>query len=209
MKREYYGGVVTLALLAVLMLLPQVAAAGGSGGTGGYDDFYLQSLRLQNRGMLVLGTWAVANMATGAYGWKNTTGEWSRFHQMNLFWNVVNGSIAGIALYSNLNTDLSLLSGEEMMGKHLQTEKILLINAGLDVLYMGGGLLMRHMSTRSDKYADLLKGYGNSVIMQGAFLFVFDLVLYAVLSNHRTDFLPQLQFTISPVMTGFTLTIPL
>jgi hypothetical protein len=110
------------------------------------------------------------------------------FGQMNLFWNVVNLSIAGFALYGNYTTDASMMNGQEMLAKHLKTENILLINSVLDVGYIGAGFLMRHLSAGSAKREDLLKGYGNSVIMQGAFLLVFDLVMYGFLRDYRVDF---------------------
>ena len=68
------------------------------------------SLAANNAGMYVLGGWALANMAAGAYGWAAFEGEKKYFSQMNLFWNVVNLSIAGFALYSSYSTDVSLMS---------------------------------------------------------------------------------------------------
>lgn len=51
-------------------------------------------------------------------------------------------------------------------------QRLLWINAGLDVLYMlGGGWLIRR-----DKGDGRRKGMGLGVIIQGAFLFVFDIV---------------------------------
>jgi hypothetical protein len=81
-----------------------------------------------------------------------------------------------------------MMNGQEMLAKHLKTENILLINSVLDVGYIGAGFLMRHLSAGSAKREDLLKGYGNSVIMQGAFLLVFDLVMYGFLRDYRVDF---------------------
>lgn len=47
--------------------------------------------------------------------------------------------------------------------------RLLLINAGLDVLYMlGGALMMRRQGERT-------RGAGLGIVLQGAFLFVFDL----------------------------------
>ena len=149
------------------------------------STIYSESLAITRTGMYVLGGWAVANIAGGAYGWATATGSAKYFGQMNLFWNVINLSIAGIGLYSNQNTGISDLAVNEMISKLIKTENILLINAGLDVAYMGAGFLLRHYSSRSVNRHDMLKGYGNSVILQGAFLFVFDLALYGILHSHR------------------------
>jgi hypothetical protein len=157
-------------------------------GQADYQSFYTGSLKINNTGMYVLGSWALANITAGAYGWASASGDMKYFGQMNLFWNVVNLSIAGFALYGNYTTDASMMNGQEMLAKHLKTENILLINSVLDVGYIGAGFLMRHLSAGSAKREDLLKGYGNSVIMQGAFLLVFDLVMYGFLRDYRVDF---------------------
>ena len=151
----------------------------------GGRSFAEASLAANNAGMYVLGGWALANMAAGAYGWAAFEGEKKYFGQMNLFWNVVNLSIAGFALYSSYSTDVSLMSEGELLAKHLKTERLFLINSGLDVGYMGAGLLMRHLSTNSEKRGDLLKGYGNAVILQGGFLLVFDMVMYFIFHDIR------------------------
>lgn len=166
-------------------------------GQSDYQSFYTGSLRISTTGMYILGSWALANIAAGAYGWATSAGDMKYFGQMNLFWNVINLSIAGFALYGNYNTDFSVMSGQELLAKHLKTENILLINSALDVGYIGAGFLMRHLSAGSAKREDLLKGYGNSVIMQGAFLLVFDLVLYGILRDHRMDFMDGINLAVS------------
>lgn len=165
------------------------------------ESFAQKSVNTQNTGMLILGGWAAANLIVGGYGWSKTTGQDKYFHQMNFFWNVVNLSIAGFALYSNAHTSPETLSVSEVLTKHLKTEKILLINSALDVGYVGIGFLLRHYSAKSDKFNLLLKGYGNSLILQGAFLLAFDLTLYGVLRSLRTEFL-----SVTPTSNGLALT---
>lgn len=160
-----------------------------------YQLFYEKSVSINNTGMFVLGTWAIANIAAGAYGWANNSGQSKYFQQMNLFWNTVNLSIAGFALYSNFSTDISSMTAAEMMSEHSKVERLYLINAGLDVLYVGTGFLLKHLAENSSKRHDLLKGYGNSVILQGIFLFVFDLVMYGIQRNNRLDFGTTMQFS--------------
>lgn len=161
--------------------------------------------------MYILGTWAVANLVSGGWGWSQTTGQTKYFHQMNFFWNTVNLSIAGIALYGNLNSDISILSSARMVEKHTKTENLYLINAGLDVLYMGTGFLLKHLATQKQNRHDLLKGYGNSVILQGGFLFIFDLVMWKIQHHHRLNFIQNLSFIGLPEISGFQLafTVPL
>ena len=193
-------------ILAAFLLILTVMPAYGQ---EEYRQFYSESLKTTNSGMYVLGGWAITNIASGAYGWHRYDGDIKYFHQMNLFWNTVNLSIAGFAIYSNLMTDISAMGQDEMMKKHLDTEKILLINAGLDLGYIGAGLFMRHLSGRSDKNSDLLKGYGNSIILQGGFLFIFDIVLYGILRNLRHEFIENLSISLSPGGAAVRLAIPI
>lgn len=178
-----------------------------AGAQDDYNTFYTKSLSTNNTGMYILGSWAVANMVAGGYGWSQTTGQTKYFHQMNLFWNTVNLSIAGIALYSNLTTSFADLSAAQMLEKHTKTENLYLINAGLDVLYIGTGFLLKHLATQKPKRHDLLKGYGNSVILQGGFLFVFDLVMWKIQHNHRLNFIQNLSFDVLPEISGFQLAL--
>lgn len=179
-------------LFCVSLFVLQVEAQNG------YDDFYRQSLKNQNTGMYLLGSWALLNMATGAYGMSTQTGSTKYFHQMNLFWNTVNLGIAGYALVSGHFSDASMLSPQQMVDKHLHTEKVLLINAGLDVLYMAGGAFMVGKSKSSVKRPELLRGYGQSLLLQGGFLLVFDLVLYGVQHHLSGSFLQNVQLSFGP-----------
>ena len=156
--------------------------------------FYQHSLKINNAGMVVLGSWAVANISLGAAGWIRSSGQKMFFHQMNLFWNMVNLSIAGIALYSNWNTDFGMWSTDEVLRKQLRTQRIFLINAGLDIIYMGTGLMLKHIASRYPKQQERLLGYGNSVLLQGAFLFGFDLIMFGLQRSHRLQFLEQFAF---------------
>src|SRR6056297_3531622 len=113
-----------------------------------YQQFYAQSLKSNNTGMFVLGSWAFANMTAGAIGWANSTDQSKYFHQMNLLWNTVNLSIAGFALYSNYTADIALLPGHQMLRNHIKTEKLYIINAGLDVLYIGAGFFLKNYAIK-------------------------------------------------------------
>ena len=173
-----------IALILTLMLT--------SGITFGQDanNFYSISQQTNKTGMFVLGTWALTNMATGAYGWNRYDGSKKYFYQMNLMWNVVNLGIAGYAMYTFSQSDPLAMTAAEMLSDHLSKENLFLINAGLDVLYMGGGFYMRHLAIKGHKRAEMLKGFGNSIILQGGFLMAFDLVMYMIQRQHRLSYDP-------------------
>jgi hypothetical protein len=178
-------------LVVILVSVPLLLYAQGN-----HQQFFAQSRTTNNAGMAVLGGWAVANLTTGAVGWSRTTGQTKYFHQMNFFWNTVNLGIAGYSLYSLTQMHPLRMSSQELMDHHIRYENLYLINAGLDIAYMGTGFLLRHLSTRNSQKADLLKGYGNSVILQGGFLFLFDGVMYLLQNHHKVKFLEDMGFTL-------------
>lgn len=168
------------------------------------DKFYARHLQTQNTGMYILGSWAIANIATGAWGWNRYDGERKYFHQMNLFWNTVNLGIAGFAIYNNLQVNPQAIGTEDALAEARKIEKILLINSGLDLGYIGIGFLLKNLSSRYDKHGDLLTGYGHSLILQGSFLLVFDLILYGVLHAQRMDFMENISLSMGEQHLGLS-----
>ena len=96
---------------------------------------------------------------------------------MNAYWNTFNLAIAGLGLL----TAKKQLTGEHTLARNMkeqhQTEKILLLNAGLDVAYIMTGLYLKERGNRLNR--DQPAGYGNSLLLQGGFLLVFDIIQYA------------------------------
>jgi hypothetical protein len=152
-------------------------------------------ISLNSNGMLVLGGWAVSNMIIGGVGMVKTGGTTRYFHQMNAAWNSVNLTIAGFGYYG-LKNQSAALTLSETVAEFQNFEKILLFNAGLDVGYMALGAFLWERGLRKD--SDRLTGYGQSLILQGGFLFTFDLVLYFMnrsQSSRVLEILEQVQFT--------------
>lgn len=169
-------------------------------------DAFTISSNTNKTGMLVLSGWALTNFVYGGYGWAKHNDSRKYFGQMNVMWNVVNAGIAGFALYQHFTTDFSILSSQEMLSKHSQTMNLYLINAGLDVLYAAGGWYMIQASLKNEKYSDLLKGYGQSVILQASFLFTFDLAMYFIQLNNSSNFnIPLQSFALGVNGISFTI----
>lgn len=161
-------------------------------------DFNQQRQALTRTGMLVLGGWAIGNMsvsglslATGSFGQRPRR---RAFHQMNLGWNAVNLAIAGFG-YFGAPTDPASLSLVESLQAQESIQRTLLFNAGLDLAYMAGGAYLLERAKTSPKPARD-RGFGRAVILNGAFLFVFDAVLFW-LHHQRSETLyqwvPQIQ----------------
>ncbi len=142
---------------------------------------------LESRGMMVLGTWAVGNMVWGGIEASRQEGKTKAFHQMNLYWNSVNLAIAGLG-YFNAKKSRKKAGLWESLRAQQKTEKILLVNAALDLGYMATGMYLKERGKRMQNQQ--LRGFGNSVILQGAFLMVFDGILYALQTKNGKKFEP-------------------
>ena len=151
--------------------------------------------RHERTAMLALGGWAVGNIGLGLALRSATTGETRRFHEMNAIWNTVNLGIAGFSLLSAMGGDGEALTAFESLRENGKFQKILLFNAGLDLAYVAGGAYLIERSRRPDADRDRLRGYGKSVILQGGFLFAFDLVNYFVAAGRTDDYAPLLGAT--------------
>lgn len=155
-------------------------------------DYNRARLDRQKTGMLVLGGWAVVNIAGGLALSGQKEGVDKYFHLMNAGWNGVNLAIAGFGYYSALHTDPGSYDLYATIQEQHKFQKILLFNAGLDLAYMAGGLYLTEKSKTSTKNPDQLKGFGRSIMLQGAFLFVFDVVNYSIHASHNSELAPLL-----------------
>ena len=163
-----------------------------------YNERRLQITRI---GMLTLGGWAIGNMAVNGALMGGTSGSRYFFHQMNVFWNIVNIGLAGAGYYSAATADPTTLSLSESIREQNSVEKLLLLNAGLDVAYMAGGFYLIERSRRDSPQAERWKGYGQSLILQGGFLLVFDALLYTVLHQPSSELLSFLS-AVQPTING-------
>jgi hypothetical protein len=143
-------------------------------------------IHTNKKGMIVLGSWGIANIAGSGYGYFSATkNEWKYFHEMNVLWGVVNAGIAGFGL-SGVRKDMNTKHNYEQSYDRFQAnKKTYLINAGLDVLYIGAGIGMYEYGASATTNGDMFKGFGRSFIIQGVFLLLFDDVMYA--SHMRYD----------------------
>lgn len=132
-------------------------------------------LNFQRNGMMVLGGWALANFAVSGTAMTQTQGQLFYFNQMNVLWNTVNVGIAGIGFYSAV-TGNPAMPLTETLGAYHNFSKTLLFNAGLDTAYITAGFLLKEHA-RNSKHTERLTGYGYSLMLQGAFLLVFDITL--------------------------------
>ncbi len=172
------------------------------------DSVALRRNILNKTNMTILLAWSGANLVQGSISAGNLVGSPHYFHQMNAYFNIVNLAIAGYGLYEvrkQMNKKLSLYQNLRQQQK---IESLLLLNSGLDLTYITTGLYLRERGT--NKLNDQTKGYGGSLILQGSFLLVFDIIQYI---QHRQNgqllnkYLGNLQ--LATTSNGVALVLPL
>ena len=139
-----------------------------------FESINQTRLEYNRQGMLILGSWAILNLVVGILRSFQTKGQDQAFHQMNAYWNVVNLGIAGFGFWQE--SQVAAMNFWEIFVAQQQIEKVLLFNAALDLGYMAIGLLLIERGRRLEKERWI--GFGRSILFQGAFLLLFDAILY-------------------------------
>ncbi|MCS6808894.1 MAG: hypothetical protein NZ661_08785 [Candidatus Kapabacteria bacterium] len=184
------------------------------------DSLNISRITINKAAMITLGAWAVGNIAlNGALlAFQHPPASAERpaayhFQQMNVFWNVVNLGLACAGLYGAYTETPTGSSLFETLSRQSSIENILLFNAGLDIAYIAaGGWMIEHSKNTTSQHS-LWKGYGYSLILQGAFLLVFDATVFAI--HHITaepllrTILAYSRIHVSPAFCTLTFSIPL
>lgn len=173
----------TKILLLIFLIIPTVQLAAQGNASDSLTVFHQSRMNINENAMLVLGGWAVVNILIGTYGNFNSTGEAKYFHQFNAMWNVVNLGIASFGYFNAINSDPATMTNLEILNDYNSLQNFLLLNAGLDVAYIMTGFYLKERAKNSAS-AERLRGYGNSLILQGGFLLVFDIALYFIHQNN-------------------------
>ncbi len=166
------------------------------------QSYNRQRLQINRNGMMVLGGWSSAYIIYGTIAASKTSGSTKYFHQMNAIWNGVTLGLVTVSLLTaKKSEDVSLTKA---LKEQASSEKIFLLNAGLDVAYIAGGLYLKERANSgSAKNPERNKGYGESIMLQGSALLLFDAVMYAIHHKHGKQ-LYQLtdKLQIAPVGNG-------
>ena len=166
------------------------------------QNFNKERTQIDKRLMIGLGSWATSNFVVSGIGWATVPkSEAYYFHQMNVLWNTVNLGLA-IPGYFKAKNDNRALTLNETKKIQRKTQNIFLINTGLDVVYISSGFLLRNSAQSNLSQKDRFNGFGNGLILQGGFLFIFDLTAYAIHKCHANKSLNKLE--LSPNGFGFT-----
>lgn len=173
------------------------AAAPPPTAAGPLRGFGAERSRLDQRGLIVLGGWAAGNLLLSGIATGQTDGSAHYFHQMNIGWGAVNLALAGAGLRAARRA--ARTPGGPSAGRpsavraQLRTENLYLFNAGLDVAYLATGAYFleksRHPATDNP---NRWRGYGQSLLLQGGFLLLFDGFQFATHHRHGRALYPLL-----------------
>jgi hypothetical protein len=189
------------------LTLPAVAQQGPSS----LADYTTQRTILDQRGMRVLGAWAVGNVGVSGARAFATEGPEKYFHQMNVGWGVVNLALAGTALLTTRHAAAPPTDRPAVVKAQLRTENLYLLNTGLDVAYVATGFYLKERanSRTTQRQQDRLTGFGRSLLLQGGFLLAFDGLMFVAHHKHGNRALYPLLSYLQVGPNAVALAIPL
>lgn len=128
--------------------------------------------------------WNLLNVAAGFSLAKDASPARRGIATQNVSWGVINILIGmfGLASTRRRKAKTKRLYAPEVLKKETRNLRtLLLVNLGLDVLYMiGGGRLKDNLNV-------FQRGVGTGIILQGALLFVWDLILLVAMPNKKSQ----------------------
>ena len=131
----------------------------------------------QRRTLPVLLGWGIGSAVAGAMWLRSKSDWWQGFGSQFLAWGLIDAAIAAFGLRGATGNLRKWQAGKVDDARHAKDartfERIVWFNAVLDVFYiMGGRALAANNPTGTRKH-----GMGWGIIVQGAYLLVWDIIL--------------------------------
>lgn len=170
------------------------------------NTFNKDRVKITKQSMVILGSWGAANLIYNGATLSSAKSSNKYFKQMNLIWGGVNSTLGIAGFFAAKNQDG--LNFYESLKKQMLLEKVFLFNTGLDVAYVATGLYIKEKSKNNTGNTERNKGYGNSIMLQGTALFLFDGLLFLIHQNHGKQlykFIDKVQ--IGSTLNGFGFTV--
>jgi esterase/lipase len=118
--------------------------------------------------------WSTLSVAVGAVLLWTGSEFWRGFGLQALVWGLIDGAIAGFGRRNAARRRArGPYSAEALAREAANMRRILWINTGLDVLYVTGGLILAFTAAPQNLF---VIGNGWGIVVQGGFLFFFDLI---------------------------------
>lgn len=155
--------------------------------------FKARFLKINRQHAIVLGTWAGINIFAGGGLSLISDGSTKYLHQMNAGWGLVNAGIVGFMAYHSRKDYSKPFGVYDCMSRQSHLERVLLLNVGLDAAYMAGGLALTYYGQTPNGLAlrDQWTGFGQSILIQGGFLLLQDVVFYALHNRNKRKHFPS------------------
>lgn len=137
--------------------------------------------------MIALGSFAIANIASGFIVAGQTHGVAHFTWAMNGYWNLVNLGIATMGYLGAMRALHRTWTLAQNDRAQLSVEKTYVLNFGLDLVYITGGFYLNEKgnSESNPTSRDQYRGYGTSISIQGGFLLLLDATMIA-LHHHNS-----------------------
>lgn len=137
------------------------------------DNFY----RYQQRRLSILLSWGVSSVVVGSIIQLITQDFWKQFGLQALAWGAIDAALALVGIRSARSKEKRYeqkeLGNADEKKEARTIWRILLINAGLDGLYIvSGAWVIWRFQARSDR-----RGMGVGILLQGVWLLLFDALL--------------------------------
>lgn len=162
-------------------------------------SFFEESLQKNKKGMLLLGAWGVGNVLHS--GTRLAVSDFSTqsksFHQMNLGWGAINATIAGLGYLGSKKKEIPT-APLSILEEQQKIQTTFLVNGALDMGYMAFGLYLSERAKNDMENGARLKGFGQSIILQGAALAIFDAVMFGVQRKHYNSNRSVFEFNMNP-----------
>jgi len=148
-------------------------------------------------GAEVICGWGLANLAGSAAGYFTAKqDEWKYFHLGNAAFGLANTAVGYSRVLVLRWQAVTPAGGKIAYSRYKAEKKRHLMGLGTDVVFMAGGIaLSRFTGTGNDA---AYHGLGKSMVLQGAFLAVYDnimLISHARYEDHWLRLLDELRFT--------------
>jgi len=138
-------------------------------------NFYKQ----QQNSLLLLSGWSATNLVASPIFCKNLYSAESKsdyFHQMNFNWNLINAGICGVSHFLVHRDSRKPWNLNNISNRKSKAEKSITFNMGLDILYVITGFVLNKTANESKGNLNINKGYGNSLMIQGGYLLLYDAI---------------------------------
>ncbi len=163
----------------ILFLIISLLLSEESFSQDNYWDLYEQRVIQNDRNKNILLGWGAANVVSGIALYNS---DYRDFGLMNASWGAINMGIAIMAKRNAQRFNPDTHSISDIISEELRFNRIVALNTGLDVGYMGAGWAMMHFGEDS-----ITRQFGTSVLIQGAFLFAYDLFLLIESSRYLNE----------------------